>query len=112
MKALVTGGGGFLGQYIVEQLVARGDQVRSLSRKIYPALDALGVEQTAGDIQDGNIVDSACTNIDVVFHTAAIAGIWGDPKRFLASTCTARRISFLPAENTTCKNWFSVAARV
>lgn len=82
MKALVTGGGGFLGQYIVEQLVARGDQVRSLSRKTYPALDALGVEQTAGDIQDGNIVDSACTNIDVVFHTAAIAGIWGDPKTF------------------------------
>ena len=82
MKALVTGGGGFLGQYIVEQLVARGDQVRSLSRKTYPALDALGVEQTAGDIQDGDIVDSACTNIDVVFHTAAIAGIWGDPKTF------------------------------
>ncbi len=82
MKALVTGGGGFLGQYIVEQLVARGDQVRSLSRKTYPALDALGVEQIAGDIQDGDIVALACNDIDVVFHTAAIAGIWGNPKTF------------------------------
>lgn len=82
MKALVTGGGGFLGQYIVEQLAARGDQVRSLSRKTYPALDALGVEQIAGDIQDGDIVAFACNDIDVVFHTAAIAGIWGNPKTF------------------------------
>ena len=39
MRCLVTGGGGFLGQYVVEQLVARGDTVRSLSRNRYAALD-------------------------------------------------------------------------
>ena len=44
MHALVTGGGGFLGGYIVEALRARGDRVRSFGRGIYPQLAAQGVE--------------------------------------------------------------------
>ncbi|MDA8412650.1 MAG: NAD-dependent epimerase/dehydratase family protein, partial [Desulfobacteraceae bacterium] len=38
MRALVTGGGGFLGSAIVRMLHERGDQVRSFSRSVYPAL--------------------------------------------------------------------------
>jgi nucleoside-diphosphate-sugar epimerase len=82
MKALVTGGGGFLGRAIIEQLVARGDHVRSLSRGNYPELNALGVEAIQGDIRDAEAVASACRDIDVVFHTAAIAGIWGPWREF------------------------------
>ena len=52
MKALVTGGGGFLGAAIVRGLLARGSSVRSFSRQSYPALDARGVEQVQGDIAD------------------------------------------------------------
>ncbi|MEX2173277.1 MAG: NAD-dependent epimerase/dehydratase family protein [Pirellulaceae bacterium] len=77
MHALVTGAGGFLGQYLVEQLVARGDRVRTLSRRRYPQLDPLGVEQVLGDIQDPAAVLAACRDVDVVFHVAAVAGIWG-----------------------------------
>ena len=44
MRALVTGGGGFLGRAIIEQLLARGDQVKSFARGIYPDLSARGVE--------------------------------------------------------------------
>ncbi|MCC9608809.1 NAD-dependent epimerase/dehydratase family protein [Blastopirellula sp. JC732] len=77
MRALVTGGGGFLGRYVVEQLLARGDQVRVLGRRDYPDLTALGVECVRGDVADANIVSQACAGMDVVFHTAAIAGIWG-----------------------------------
>ena len=40
-KVLVTGGGGFLGRYIVEQLVERGDLVRILARGNYPELEPL-----------------------------------------------------------------------
>lgn len=82
VKALVTGGGGFLGQYIVEQLIARGDSVRSLSRNRYPALDELGVEQVAGDLQDAGKVNQACRGVDTVFHVAAVAGIWGPWKKY------------------------------
>ena len=53
MKALVTGGGGFLGLYIVEQLLAEGAEVRVFCRGRYAQLDALGVETQQGDLQIG-----------------------------------------------------------
>lgn len=82
MHALVTGGGGFLGLYIVEQLIARGDDVRVFCRGYYPRLDQLGVEWHAGDVRDAAAVKEACDGMDVVFHTAAIPGIWGRWKKF------------------------------
>ncbi|MDZ4779486.1 MAG: NAD-dependent epimerase/dehydratase family protein [Planctomycetia bacterium] len=82
MKALVTGGGGFLGRYIVEQLIARGDQVRALQRGDYPELAQLGVEVFKGDIRDETQVVEACRGVDTVFHVAAVAGIWGPWKRY------------------------------
>jgi nucleoside-diphosphate-sugar epimerase len=77
MKALVTGGGGFLGSAIVSGLAARGDAVVSLASNRYPALDALGVTQVQGDIADPAAVERAAAGCDVVFHVAAKAGIWG-----------------------------------
>jgi 2-alkyl-3-oxoalkanoate reductase len=75
MQALVTGGGGFLGRYIVEQLLARGDQVRSFGRGAYPELEALGVEVVRGDIRDRAAVETACAGVECVFHAAAMPGI-------------------------------------
>jgi nucleoside-diphosphate-sugar epimerase len=80
--ALVTGAGGFLGRYIVQQLAARGDRVRALVRQRNADLNALGVEQIQGDIQDANAVERACQGVDCLFHAAAVAGIWGPWKHF------------------------------
>jgi nucleoside-diphosphate-sugar epimerase len=77
LKALVTGAGGFLGRYIVEALVARGDGVRGFVRRPTPYLDDLGAEMAIGDIRDEGQVSAACRGVDVVFHVASIAGIWG-----------------------------------
>jgi nucleoside-diphosphate-sugar epimerase len=77
MKALVTGGGGFLGQAIVRGLRNRGAEVRSFSRHVHAALDAPGVEQLRGDLADPGAVASAVDGCDVVFHVAAKPGIWG-----------------------------------
>lgn len=77
MRALVTGAGGFLGQAIARQLVARGDRVRSFSRGRYPELEALGVETIQGDIRNRPQVEAACAGVEVVYHVASIAGIWG-----------------------------------
>ncbi len=82
MNTLVTGAGGFLGRYIAEQLIARGDHVRGYSRRLYPELSQLGVEQITGDIQDADAVRNACEGIDAVFHVAAVAGIWGRWEHF------------------------------
>ena len=75
MHALVTGGGGFLGRYIVEQLLARGDRVRSFGRGRYPELEAIGVEVVRGDIADHDALMRSCQGIDVVYHVAALPGI-------------------------------------
>ncbi|TWJ14046.1 NAD-dependent epimerase/dehydratase family protein [Geobacter argillaceus] len=77
MKALVTGGGGFLGGVIVRMLRERGFAVLSFSRGSYPALERLGVEQLQGDLADRAAVERAAVGCDIVFHVAAKAGIWG-----------------------------------
>jgi 2-alkyl-3-oxoalkanoate reductase len=81
MHALVTGGGGFLGRAIVEQLLARGDRVRVFTRGHYPELTQLGVEVVRGDLRNAPAVSDACQGVDCVFHAAALAGIslhWQD----------------------------------
>lgn len=82
MKALVTGGGGFLGGAIVRQLLARGDAVRSFARGAYPELEALGVEVLQGDLGRPEDVERAVEGCDVVFHVAAKAGVWGTKESF------------------------------
>ena len=77
MKALVTGGGGFLGRHIATKLLARGDTVRVLGRRVYPDLEAGGAETFRSDLQDRAAVESACLGMDTVFHVAARAGYWG-----------------------------------
>jgi nucleoside-diphosphate-sugar epimerase len=72
---LVTGGGGFLGLYVVEQLVARGDKVRVFCRGHYPELDKLGVETFNGDLLRQETLNAACDGVDAVIHTAAVPGI-------------------------------------
>lgn len=82
MNALVTGANGFLGLYVVEQLVARGDRVRAMCRNSRPELTRLGVEIVRADLRDPQAMGKACRGIDVVFHVGAIAGIGGPWKRY------------------------------
>jgi nucleoside-diphosphate-sugar epimerase len=88
MKALVTGGGGFLGGAVVRLLHARGDSVRSLTRSAYPWLDELGVEQSLGDLADLAAVERAVAGCDIVFHVAAKAGVWGRYSDFYNTNVT------------------------
>lgn len=82
MHALVTGGGGFLGLYIVEQLLADGHDVRVLCRGNYNTLQRSGVEVIQGDVRNAGAVTAACEDIQAVFHVAAIPGVWGEWKTY------------------------------
>ena len=77
MKALVTGGGGFVGGALVRALVLRGDAPSSFSRRSHPDLLALGVAQVQGDLADAPAVAAAIAGHDVVFHVAGKVGSWG-----------------------------------
>jgi nucleoside-diphosphate-sugar epimerase len=83
MKALVTGGGGFVGSRLVELLSARGDAVTFLARSRYPRVEALdGVRGLQVDLRDAAAVAEACIGQDVVFHLAALAAPWGRREDF------------------------------
>ena len=82
MKALVTGGGGFLGKKIVEMLLARGDEVLVLGRSKYPAVEAMGAKTIQLDITKKEGLTEACSGVDVVFHVAALAGVWGPREHY------------------------------
>ena len=85
MKALVTGGAGFLGQAVVSRLRGRGDEVRNFSRGDYPYLRRLGVETWTGDLSDQEAVIKAARGCDLVFHVAAKAGIWGPYREYFST---------------------------
>lgn len=76
-KALITGGGGFVGRNIVRQLRARDIQCLVVGRHSYPELASLGVTCRQGDICDRDFMRECCHGVDTVFHVAALAGIWG-----------------------------------
>ncbi len=84
MNALVTGASGFLGRYLVEQLLARGDRVRAFCRGGYPFVDGAGIEVVRGDLRDRRAVMAACERMEAVFHAGGAAGIGGPWSHFRA----------------------------
>ncbi len=85
MKALVTGGGGFLGKAIVSRLVDRGWHVRTFNRGAHPEFTAMGVEEVPGDLADCDAVERAVEGCDVVFHVAAKTAMWGAYEEFFST---------------------------
>ncbi len=84
MKILVTGGGGFLGQAICRQLLARGDEPIAMQRSESPALGNIGIALRRGDIRSSEDVRAAAAGCAAVIHTAGKAGAWGDPALYHA----------------------------
>ena len=99
MIALVTGGGGFLGRRIVELLRERGDDVRVLARGSYPALVELGCECHQGDLRTPQDVAKAVAGVDVVFHVAAMAAMWGDREQIFGINVDGTRNLLSAAQN-------------
>jgi dTDP-L-rhamnose 4-epimerase len=81
---LITGGAGFIGSHLADELLSRGDRVRALdnlaaqvhgatvSRPSYLDPD---VELVVGDVRDADTVRRALNGIDAVYHLAAAVGV-------------------------------------
>lgn len=80
MRILVTGGGGFLGSYIIKELIKNPSYiVTNFSRHSYPHLEEMGVPTIKGDLtKKEDVIRALKHGFDAVFHVAALAGVWGD----------------------------------
>jgi UDP-glucose 4-epimerase len=84
MKALVTGGAGFIGSHVVDELALRGNRVvvydnfsTGFQRHLESALNTGLVEVVQGDILDSQRLTGALDGVSTVFHLAANADVRG-----------------------------------
>jgi dTDP-L-rhamnose 4-epimerase len=84
MQILITGGAGFIGSHLADDLLAHGYRVRALdilSPQVHgptgarPAYLSPGVELVRGDVRDADAVRRALDGVDAVFHFAAAVGV-------------------------------------
>jgi nucleoside-diphosphate-sugar epimerase len=78
LKALVTGGAGFIGSNLAHALLARGDEVRLLdnfSTGHRSNLEALDADLVEGDLRSYERVAAAVDGVEVVFHQGALPSV-------------------------------------
>ena len=77
---LVTGGAGFIGSHLVEELVRRGARVRVVDNLVTGHRENLAtvasrVEFIEGDLARAEVANSAAAGVDYVLHQAAIPSV-------------------------------------
>lgn len=77
---LVTGAAGFIGSWLTQALVERGETVRALDNfstgkreNLAPLMDRIELHET--DLRDAAAVARACKGVDVIFHEGAIPSV-------------------------------------
>jgi len=82
MRALITGGAGFIGSHLADRLLERGDQVvllDDLSTGRLANIEHLDgradAEFVLGSILNADLVDHVVSRVDTVFHLAAAVGV-------------------------------------
>ena len=93
MKYLITGGAGFIGSHLTENLIARGDQVvvcdnlsTGLANNLINTKDKIKFEK--GNILDKALIDRLVAECDFVVHLAAALGVFNIVNKPLESLIT------------------------
>lgn len=90
-KVLVTGGTGFLGAYIISELVQKGYAVRAIRRKnslpfFIPTSILEKVEWVEGDLFDMVALEEAVQGVDAIIHAAAVVSFHKKDRGLLYKT--------------------------
>src|SRR5437763_13354463 len=83
-RVLITGGAGFIGSHLADELLKHGYRVRALDN-LSPQVHGAGgrrpeylsedVELIVGDVRDADVVARSLAGVDAVFHLAAAVGV-------------------------------------
>ena len=101
MKALVTGGAGFIGSHVADALLARGCEVRVLD-SLEPRVHPRGrpeyvhreIEFIEGDVRDRATLERALDGVEAVFHQAAYQDYMPDYSKFFHSNVVSTAMLF------------------
>jgi nucleoside-diphosphate-sugar epimerase len=77
---LLTGATGFLGGFLLDELLAGGHVVRALVRDPHKLASRPGLEVVDGDLLDVVALEKAMEGVDKVVHAAALVSFWGKRK--------------------------------
>lgn len=110
--ALVTGGSGFVGGYLIPRLIAEGWRVRAIGRSAQSlaAVEALGAEPKEADLTDKAALARAMDGVDTVFHVAAHFKLWGPKRVFRAINVGGTRNVIAAAERAGVRRVVYVSA--
>ncbi|MBI3951719.1 MAG: NAD-dependent epimerase/dehydratase family protein [Acidobacteria bacterium] len=99
MTALVTGANGFIGCFLVQELLSRGHQVRCFVLNDEPLqwLNGLDVEIVYGDICRIDTLSGAVEGVDYVYHLAGVKTVWDEATYF--------RVNFQGTKNILDATW-------
>ena len=111
-RALVTGGAGLIGSHVADLLVREGWRVRILDnlepnthRRGKPAWINRDAEFVHGDLRDRATIESALSDIDIVFHQAAYGGYMPEMAKYVQvnSFGTAQMLEIIREKNLPIK---------
>src|SRR5262245_13144121 len=102
VRVLVTGASGFIGQKLIEELLARDEQVSCLVRRTSHTepLTRLGAQLVYGDVRDPDSVRAAVDGVQMVYHLAGVTRAFRSSEmmetnaeglRSVAAACAAQR---------------------
>ncbi len=129
MRALVTGGTGFLGSWLARALADDGHDVVVFGRNLYAQSRIFHpkIKRVRGDLGDATAVDNAVAlaggagGCDVVFHSGALSSPWGtrqqferanvDGTRHVVDACVRHKVKRLVHVSTTALHFAKVDKR-
>jgi nucleoside-diphosphate-sugar epimerase len=105
MKALVTGGTGFVGRHLIDALLRRGDEITMLVRSSTKAklLAGTPIRLVQGDLDDASALAEATRDQDIVYHVAGLVAARNEEEFLRVNREGTRRLLETAAAHSTAR---------
>ena len=111
MRALVTGGHGFIGSHLVDALLGKGLEVRAMASP-WGKVDNLALAQkhadfelVRADIREPESLRPALEDVEIVFHCAARVADWGKWEQFEQTNIVGTKHVLEEAHTAGCRRF-------
>ena len=112
-RVLVTGATGMIGSAVAERASEAGYRVRALVRvsSDRSLLEHLDVEYAEGDLADGESLEPALEDVDIVVHAGAHIGDWGPAEQYRAVNVVGLEHLLTAAQRrTSLQRWIQISS--